>query len=125
MPEERITTTRDYEGARVIDINIGKLIEDEDIQQFGNEIFSYLTPSSQDYDPAVDYCINFKRVEFLSAAALGKLITMDKKHKGARDNHLSLAEVKPEVYGYFEITKLNRLFTIYPTVNDFLANRAT
>jgi len=122
-----ITTTCDYDGARVININLEKLIKDDDIQQFGQEILSYLTPGSGNYDPSVDYCINCDGVKFFSSTALGKLISIDKKHKKASksNNPLSLAEIKPEVYEDFVITGLNRLFTIYDTVEDFLESRAT
>jgi anti-sigma B factor antagonist len=50
-------------------------------------------------------------VEYLSSAALGKLITMEKKVKAAKGK-LRLCCIRPEIYEVFAITKLNRLFKI-------------
>ena len=50
-------------------------------------------------------------MEYLSSAALGKLITMEKKVKAAKGN-LRLCCIRPEIYEVFAITKLNRLFKI-------------
>ena len=55
--------------------------------------------------------LNFSSVDFLSSAALGKLITLDKKVK-ANSGALKLSNVRPEIYEVFAITKLNRLFDI-------------
>jgi anti-sigma B factor antagonist len=38
---------------------------------------------------------------------------MDKKVKGARGK-LRLCSIRPEIYEVFAITKLNKLFSIYP-----------
>ncbi len=50
-------------------------------------------------------------MEYLSSAALGKLITMEKKVKAAKGK-LRLCCIRPEIYEVFAITKLNRLFKI-------------
>ena len=55
--------------------------------------------------------LNFTKVDFLSSAALGKLITLDKKVKAA-SGKLKLSNIRPEIYEVFAITKLNKLFDI-------------
>ena len=55
--------------------------------------------------------LNFTNVDFLSSAALGKLITLDKKVK-ADSGKLKLSNIRPEIYDVFAITKLNRLLDI-------------
>ncbi len=50
-------------------------------------------------------------MEYLSSAALGKLITMEKKVKATKGK-LRLCCIRPEIYEVFAITKLNRLFKI-------------
>ena len=55
--------------------------------------------------------LNFTGVEFLSSAALGKLITLDRKmktHKG----RLKMSNIRPEILEVFQITKLNKVFDI-------------
>jgi anti-sigma B factor antagonist len=64
--------------------------------------------------------LNFSAVEFLSSAALGKLITLEKKVKGM-PGLLKLSNIRPEIFEVFQITKLNRLFDIKPDEADALA----
>ena len=56
--------------------------------------------------------LNFSNVQFLSSAALGKLITLDKKVKKA-EGKLKFSNILPDIYEVFAITKLNRLFEIF------------
>ncbi len=55
--------------------------------------------------------LNFYNVEFLSSAALGKLITLDKKMKPL-GGKIRLSNIRPEIFEVFRITKLNKLFDI-------------
>ena len=55
--------------------------------------------------------LNFGNVEYLSSAALGKLITLNKKLQAA-GGRLILCNIDPQIYEVFEITKLNKLFNI-------------
>ena len=64
--------------------------------------------------------LNFTNVEFLSSAALGKLITLDKKVK-ANGGRLKLSNIRPEIYEVFAITKLNKLFDIKDDEADAIA----
>jgi anti-sigma B factor antagonist len=50
-------------------------------------------------------------VEFLSSAALGKLITLDRKVK-AHQGRLKLSNIRPEILEVFQITKLHKIFDI-------------
>jgi anti-sigma B factor antagonist len=59
-------------------------------------------------------------VDFYSAAALGKLITLEKKVK-ANGGVLKLSNIRPEIYEVFAITRLNRLFDIKDDEGDALA----
>ena len=52
-------------------------------------------------------------------AALGKLITMDKKVKAAKGK-LRLCCIRPEIYEVFEITRLNKIFDIRGTQEQAL-----
>jgi anti-sigma B factor antagonist len=55
--------------------------------------------------------LNFTDVEFLSSAALGKLITLDRKVKAAK-GRLKMSNIRPEIFEVFQITKLNKVFDI-------------
>jgi anti-sigma B factor antagonist len=83
-----------------------KIIEDINIQELGQELFQLV-----EVDKRQKLLLNFSTVDFLSSAALGKLITLDKKMK-ASGGVLKFSNIRPEIYEVFAITKLNRLFNI-------------
>lgn len=89
--------------ARFID---KKILDETNIQVIGNQLFGLV-----DEDARKKIVLDFTNVEYLSSAALGKLITMDKKVKGAKGK-LRLCCIRPEIYEVFAITKLNKLFDI-------------
>jgi anti-sigma B factor antagonist len=92
-----------------------KIVEDINIQQLGQELFQLV-----EVDSRTKLLLNFSSVDFLSSAALGKLITLDKKMK-AHGGVLKLSNIRPEIYEVFAITKLNRLFDIKDDEADALA----
>jgi anti-anti-sigma factor len=92
-----------------------KIIEDINIQELGRELFRLVEEENRQ-----KLLLNFSSVDFLSSAALGKLITLDKKMK-TRGSALKLSNIRPEIYEVFAITKLNRLFDIRDDEADALA----
>jgi anti-sigma B factor antagonist len=92
-----------------------KIIEDINIQELGQEMFHMV-----EVDGRSKLLLNFSSVDFLSSAALGKLITLDKKMK-AHGGALKLSNIRPEIYEVFAITKLNRLFDIRDDEAEALA----
>ncbi len=103
--------TRRIDVEEVGDVSIArfvdkKILDETNIQIIGNQLFGLV-----DEDGRQKIILDFANVEYLSSAALGKLITMDKKVKGARGK-LRLCSIRPEIYEVFAITKLNKLFDI-------------
>jgi anti-sigma B factor antagonist len=94
----------DVTVARFID---KKILDETNIQIIGNQLFGLI-----DEDRREKIVLDFSNVEYLSSAALGKLITLDKKVKAARGK-LRLCSIRPDIYEVFAITKLNKLFDIY------------
>jgi anti-sigma B factor antagonist len=92
-----------------------KIVEDVNIQELGQEMFHLV-----EKDRRGKLLLNFSSVEFLSSAALGKLITLDKRVK-AHGGLLKLSNIRPEIFEVFAITKLNRLFDIKEDEADALA----
>ena len=92
-----------------------KIIEDLGIQELGQELFQLAAS-----EKGKKILLNFASVDVLSSAALGKLITLDKKMKAAGGT-LKLSNIRPEIYEVFTITKLNRLFDIKEDEADALA----
>jgi len=83
-----------------------KILDEASIQELGAELFRLV-----EEDHRKKILLNFTNVDFLSSAALGKLITLDKKVK-ADNGKLKLSNIRPEIYDVFAITKLNRLLDI-------------
>ncbi len=115
-----MTAYRRLEVGEVGDVTVvrfhdHKIVEDINIQQLGQELFHLVELDNRD-----KVLLNFSSVEFLSSAALGKLITLDKKMK-AHGGVLKLSNIRPEIYEVFAITKLNRLFDIRDDEADALA----
>ena len=81
-----------------------KILDESNIQIIGNQLFSLV-----DDDHRKKLVLDFSNVEYLSSAALGKLITMDKKVKAAKGK-LRLCNIRADIYEVFAITKLNKLF---------------
>ncbi|MCA8985342.1 MAG: STAS domain-containing protein [Planctomycetaceae bacterium] len=91
-----------------------KILDENNIQQIGSQLFALV-----EEDGRKRIVLDFSNVEYLSSAALGKLITMDKKVK-ANAGKLRLCAIRPDIYEVFAITKLNKLFDIKDTQEDAL-----
>jgi anti-sigma B factor antagonist len=92
-----------------------KILDEASIQEMGQELFDLIEEEKKE-----KLLLNFSAVDFLSSAALGKLITLDKKVK-AHGGRLKLSNIRPEIYEVFAITRLNRLFDIKDDEADALA----
>jgi len=83
-----------------------KILDESNIQIIGNQLFSLV-----DDDHLQKIVLDFTNVEYLSSAALGKLITMDKKVKAA-GGKLRLCSIRSDIKEVFKITRLDKLFQI-------------
>ena len=90
----------------VVRFNDRKIIHEAQIEELGHELFSLLEQENRQ-----KILLNFSEVEFLSSAALGKLIKLEKEVK-TRSGRIKLSNIRPEIYEVFAITKLNRIFEI-------------
>lgn len=115
MAEYRRLHVNEVGDVTVVRFRDNKIIEDINIQELGQELFHLIEAQNRK-----KLLLNFASVDFLSSAALGKLITLDKKVK-ATGGQLKLSNIRPEIYEVFAITKLNRLFDIKDDEVDALA----
>ncbi|MCA9076537.1 MAG: STAS domain-containing protein [Planctomycetaceae bacterium] len=98
-----IETIGDITVAKFVD---KKILDETNIQIIGNQLFGLVED-----DGRKKIILDFSNVEYLSSAALGKLITMDKKVKST-GGKLRLCSIRPDIYEVFAITKLNQVFDI-------------
>ena len=96
-----------------IDRNI---LDEANIKQIGDEISEVIDAQVQ---PRI--LISFENVDHLSSAALGTLITINKKVKN-REGILRLANIDPQIYEVFKITQLDRIFSIHDSSEEALAS---
>ena len=115
MPPEtsrlRIKKLGEVHQVEFIDRNI---LDEANIQQIGEEILSIV-----DAKPKPKLLISFTNVDHLSSAALGTLITINNRVRAA-GGQLRLADIDPQIYEVFIITKLNKLFQIHETAAEAL-----
>ena len=83
-----------------------KILDEQNIQIIGEQLFSLV-----DEEDCKKLLLNFSNVEYLSSAALGKLITLNKKLQNARGK-LILCNIDTQILEVFEITKLDKFFKI-------------
>jgi anti-sigma B factor antagonist len=106
-----IEEINDVTIARFID---KKILDEGNIQIIGNQLFGMI-----DTDGRRKIVLDFTNVEYLSSAALGQLITLEKKVKAAKGK-LRLCNIRPDIYEVFVITRLNKLFDIRDTQEQAL-----
>ncbi|MEX2187499.1 MAG: STAS domain-containing protein, partial [Pirellulales bacterium] len=92
-----------------------RILDEANIQEMGQELFQIVEDQGKK-----QLLLNFSGVEFLSSAALGKLITLDKRVK-AHSGKLMLSNIRPEIYEVFKITRLNTTLDIKDDEADALA----
>lgn len=84
-----------------------KIIGEQEIQEIGRELYQLV-----DQEKCRRLLLDFDGVQFLSSAALGKLISLDRRVR-AVDGTLKLCSIRPEIHEVFALTHLTQLFDIY------------
>lgn len=92
------------------------ILDEANIQQIGEDICQVIDAQAR---PKI--LISFKNVDHLSSAALGTLITINNKVR-AKDGQLRLAEIDPQIYEIFVITRLNKMFHIHESSPEAMAS---
>src|SRR4030081_2974483 len=106
QPKRRRLEVEDIGEVAVVNFTDKKILDEQNIQVIGEQLFSLVDELGRR-----KILLNFGNVEYLSSAALGKLITLNKKLQGV-GGKLVLCNIDPQIYEVLEITKLNKLFNI-------------
>ena len=96
------------DGVTVVSFVDTKIVTEENIQEVGDQLYSLVED-----DGYKQILLNFGNVQYLSSAALGKLINLKKK-VGAVQGKLKLCCIHPDLLEVFRITRLDQVFEIYP-----------
>ncbi|HWP40126.1 STAS domain-containing protein [Fontivita pretiosa] len=101
---------------RIVEFTSTRILDEANITEIGNTLNALIDEAS---NPKL--LLDFGNVDHLSSAALGMLINANNRIK-QRNGQLRLANIKPQIYEVFVITKLNRLFKIFPDRKEALAS---
>jgi anti-sigma B factor antagonist len=113
VPPVSVTTEKNI---RVVEFTSSKILDEQNIKEIGDTLGSLI---NENENPRL--LLDFGNVDHLSSAALGMLINVNSRVK-QRNGQLRLANIKPQIYEVFVITKLNKVFKILPTRTEALAN---
>ncbi len=122
FPERRVFMTSyrrivviDESGVSVVRFVDRKIVDSGSIEQLGEELNALVTVEKRNM-----ILLNFDGVEFLSSAALNKLISLNTKIK-ASAGRLKLCCLRAEIKEVFTITRLDRVFDIRKTEAEAIA----
>ena len=106
QPRRRRLEVEDIGDVTVVNFVDKKILDEQNIQIIGEQLFSLVDEMQRR-----KLLLNFSNVDYLSSAALGKFITLNKKVNNA-GGRLILCNIAPHIFEVFEITKLDKLFNI-------------
>ena len=107
-PRRRRLEVEDIGDIAVVNFVDKKILDEQNIQIIGEQLFGLVEQEGRR-----KLLLNFGNVEYLSSAALGKLITLHRKLEAVRGK-LVFCNLAKSIRENFEITKLNKMFTITP-----------
>lgn len=98
----------------VVEFADRKILEEISIEEIGNELRGLV-----EAEPGPQLLLNFSNVDHLASAALGMLITLQKKVQ-EQNGSLKLSNINRQIFQVFKITRLNRVFDIHETADRAL-----
>ncbi len=98
--------------ATVVTLTDEKILEEKDILDLQESLMGVIEQAEK-----INLIIDFSNVKFLSSAVLGLLIRVSKKVY-ERDGKLRLCKIHPRIHEVFKITRLTKIFDIYPDLQS-------
>ena len=109
-----LSVTR-HKDIRIVEFTNNRILDEANIAEIGNTLGALIEEVD---NPKL--LLDFATVDHLSSAALGMLINANNKIR-ERSGQLRLSNIKPQILEVFVITKLNKLFRIFPSRAEALA----
>jgi anti-sigma B factor antagonist len=100
----------------VVEFTNNKILDEANIEEIKTTLFGLI-----DSKTTPKLLLDFGNVDHMSSAALGTLINVSNRVKD-KNGQLRLANIKPQIFEVFVITKLNKLFRILPTRQEAMAS---
>lgn len=105
-PRRRRLEVEDIGDIAVVNFVDKKILDEQNIQMIGDDLFRLVDELGRR-----KVLLNFGNVEFMSSAALGKLITLHRKLQAVQGK-LVLCKIAKDILDVFKITKLDKILTI-------------
>jgi len=102
-------------GITVVNFLDFSVLDRTQIEAIGNELLDLVADGARK-----KVLINFEDVDYLSSAMLGKLIAVHKR-LALNKGELKLCGIKASIREVFEITRLDKVFDIYPDRESAIA----
>jgi anti-sigma B factor antagonist len=113
IPPVSVTQQKDV---RIVEFTNNRILDEANIADIGSSLNALIDEKN---NPKL--LLDFNTVDHLSSAALGMLINANKRIR-EKNGQLRLANIKPQIFEVFVITKLNKLFKILPNRDDAMAS---
>jgi anti-sigma B factor antagonist len=107
-PRRRRLEVEDIGDIAVVNFVDKKILDEQNIQMIGDDLFRLVDELGRR-----KVLLNFGNVEFMSSAALGKLITLHRKLQAVQGK-LVLCKIAKDILDVFKITKLDKILSITP-----------
>ena len=102
------------QGVTIVHFTETKVIDQRNINQIGAELTKMVESGA-----VMKMLINMENVRYLSSAVLGKLISLHKTLRMSKGT-LKLCSIAPAIFEVFEITRLDKVFSIHESEDDAL-----
>ena len=106
QPRRQRLVVEDIGDITVVNFVDKKILDEQNIQMIGDDLFRLVDDLGRR-----KVLLNFRNVEFMSSAALGKLITLHRKLQAVQGK-LVLCKITKDILDVFKITKLDRILAI-------------
>ena len=106
QPRRQRLVVEDVGDIAVVSFVDKKILDEQNIQMIGDDLFRLVDELGRR-----KILLNFANVEFMSSAALGKLIRLHQKLAGV-GGKLILCGISKGIMEIFELTKLDKMLTI-------------
>lgn len=106
-PTEPLVVFEDREEIQVGTIRASSVLSAGNVAEFGNEVLAHIAAH-----PGGNLVLNFEHVDYLSSAVLNELLRINKAVQ-ADGGQLRLCAVSDVILEVFQITNLDKLFTIH------------
>jgi anti-sigma B factor antagonist len=111
---KRLLEVQVIDTTAVVTFMASRILDDQIIQQVGDQLNSLVDQNNHHR-----ILLNFNKVEYLSSAALGKLVVLRKKVEGVKGK-LALSNIDDSIFEAFKITGFDRIFKIFPDEQEAL-----